>query len=64
MKKLIEKFVELYKIRKITSENTVELKLLVLMKIHLVFNVSKIVLYQEQIERDRKIYEGETKVFG
>ena len=41
---------ELYKIRKIILENTVELKLLVLMKIHPIVNVSKIVLYQEQIE--------------
>ena len=64
MKKLMEKFVEPYKIKKIISENTVKLKLLVLMKIHLVINISKMVLYQEQIKRDRKRYEGETKVFG
>ena len=34
--KLIEKFVEPYKIKKIISENTVELELLELIKIHLV----------------------------
>jgi len=47
MKKLIEKFVELYKINKIISENVVELKLLVSMKIHPVINMSRIAIYQE-----------------
>ena len=44
-KKLGEKFVGPYKIKKIISENMVELELLTLMKIHLVVNVSIIVLY-------------------
>ena len=44
-KKLIEKFVELYKIKKIISENAVELELLVSMKIHLVVNISRILIY-------------------
>jgi len=51
IKKLIEKFVGSYKIKKIISENAVELELLVSMKIHLVVNVSRIVMYQEQVER-------------
>ena len=55
MKKLIEKFVGPYKIKKIISENTVELELLVLMKIHLVVYVSRIVIYQKQIEEQKKI---------
>jgi len=55
MKKLTEKFVELYKIKKIISENAVELELLVLIKIHPVINVSRIVLYQEQVKRQKKI---------
>jgi len=55
MKKLIEKFVELYKIKKIILENAVELELPVSMKIHLVVNVSRIVMYQEQIEEQKKI---------
>ena len=46
-KKLIEKIIELYKIKKIISENTVELKLLASMEIHLVVDMSRIVLYQE-----------------
>lgn len=55
MKKLAKKFVEPYKIKKIISENAVELELLVLIKIHPVVNMSRIVLYQEQIERQKKI---------
>jgi len=43
-KKLIEKFVEPYKI---ILENIVELELLASMKIHLIVNVSRIVIYQE-----------------
>jgi len=45
MKKLTEKFIVSYKIKKIISENMVELELLVSMKIHLVVNVSRIALY-------------------
>ena len=54
-KKLIEKFVGPYRIRKIILENVVELDLPVLMKIHLVVNISRIAIYQEQIERQKKI---------
>ena len=49
-KKLMEEFVGPYKIKKIILEKVVELELLVLMKIHPVVNVSKIALYQEQVE--------------
>jgi len=45
MKKLTEKFVRPYKIKKIISENVVKLELLTLMKIHLVVNVSRIAIY-------------------
>ena len=55
IKKLIEKFIEPYKINKIISENTVELELLVLMKIYLVVNMSRITLYQKQVEIQKKI---------
>jgi len=54
-KKLMEKFVESYKIKKIISENAVDLELTVSMKIHLVVNMGRIVLYQEQIEGQKKI---------
>jgi len=50
IKKLTEKFVRPYKIKKIISENTVKLELPALIKIHPVVNVSKIVMYQEQVE--------------
>jgi len=41
----MKKFVGLDKIKKIISENIVKLELPILMKIHLVVNVSRIVLY-------------------
>jgi len=44
-KKLIEKFVRPYKIKKIISENVVELDLPVTIKIYLVVNVSRIAIY-------------------
>ena len=47
MKKLTEKFIGPYIVRKIVSENVVELKLLVLLRIHLVINVRRIVKYRE-----------------
>ena len=50
MKKLIDKFVRPYKIKKIILKNVVELKLLALMKIHLVVDISRIVLYQKQVK--------------
>ena len=55
MKKLTEKFMESYKIKKIISENMIKLKLPASMKIHPVVNVSRITMYQEQIEGQKKI---------
>jgi len=52
--KLIERFVGLYKIKKIISSNTVELELPSTIKIHLVVNVSRIQRYIEQVEGQRK----------
>ena len=49
-KKLIEKFVRSYKIKKIISENVMKLELSVSIKIHLVANMSRIAMYQEQVE--------------
>jgi len=54
-KKLTEKFIEPYVVKKIVSENAVELKLLVLLRIHPVVNVRRIVKYREQVERQKKI---------
>jgi len=44
-KKLTEKYIGPYVIKKIMSENAVELELLMLLKIHLVVNVRRIVKY-------------------
>jgi len=54
-RKLTEKFVGSYKINKIILENTVKLELPASMKIHLVVNVSRIMLYQEQVKKQKKI---------
>ena len=44
-KKLMEKFIGLYVVKKIVSENVVELELPALLKIHLVVNVRRLVKY-------------------
>ena len=54
-KKLTEKFIGLYVVRKIVSENAVELELPALLRIHLVVNVRRIVKYREQVEGQKKI---------
>jgi len=64
-KKLTERFVGPYKIKKIVSSNTVELELPSTVKIHPVVNVSRIHHYVRQVEGQRKeqpapvIIEGE-----
>jgi len=55
MKKLTEKFIGLYMVKKIVSENTVELELPASLRIHLVVNVRRIVKYREQVEGQKKI---------
>jgi len=45
IKKSIEKFVKLYKIKKIILENMIELEFPVLMKTYLVVNMSRMALY-------------------
>jgi len=55
MKKLTEKFIRLYVVKKIVSENVVELELPVLLRIYLVVNVRRIVKYREQVEGHKKI---------
>jgi len=63
-KKLTEKFIRLYVVRKIVSENVVELELLVLLRIHLVVNVRKIIKYREQVEGQKKIPPPSVEVAG
>jgi len=61
----MERFIGLYKIKKIMSSNAVELELSNTIKIHLVVNVSRIQQYVGQVEGQRKkqpapvIIEGE-----
>jgi len=55
MKKLMEKFIGLYVVKKIVSENVVELELPASLRIHLVVNVRRIVKYREQVEGQKKI---------
>ena len=53
-KKLMERFVGPYKIKKIILPNTVELELPNIVKIHLVVNVSRIRKYIKQVEGQKK----------
>ena len=46
-KKLIEKYIRPYMAKKIVLENAVELELLKELRVHLVVNVSRIVLYKK-----------------
>ena len=65
IEKLIEKFVEPYKIKKVISLNAVELELPSIVKIHLVVNVSRVQKYVGQVKGQKKeqptlvIIEGE-----
>ena len=54
-KKMIEKYIGPYVVKKIILENAVELELPVLLRIHLVVNIKRIVKYQEQVEGQKKI---------
>ena len=54
-KKLMEKFIGLYVVKKIVSENAVELELPVSLRIHPVVNVRRIVKYREKVKGQKKI---------
>jgi len=53
VKKLTERFVGFYKIEEVVSKNAVKLKLLPLMRIYPVVNVSRIVRYRELVKEQR-----------
>ena len=57
VRKLVERYVGLYKIEEVVSMNAVKLRLPSSMRIHLVVNVSQVVLYREQV-KDQKKEEG------
>ena len=63
-KKLMEKFIRPYVVKKIVSENAVELELLVSLRIHPVVNVRRIVKYREQVEGQKKIPPPPVEVAG
>ena len=63
-KKLMEKFIRSYVVRKIVLENVVELELLVSLRIHPVVNVRRIVKYREQVEGQKKIPPPSVEVVG
>ena len=50
VKKLVDRYIGPYIIEEIVSTNTVKLQLPILMRIHLVVNISQIVWYREQVE--------------
>jgi len=63
-KKLTEKFIGPYVVRKIVSENAVELELPAMLKIHPVVNVRRIVKYREQVEGQKKVPPPPMEVAG
>ena len=63
-KKLMEKFIGLYVVRKIVSENTVELELPVSLRVHPVVNVRRLVKYKKQVEGQKTIPPPPVKVAG
>ena len=52
VKKLMERYIELYKIEKVISKNAVKLKLPAFMRIYLVVNISRIEKYKKPVEVD------------
>ena len=54
MKKLMQRFISPYKVKKIVLLNTVELELPSTVRIHSVVNVSRIQKYVGQVEGQRK----------
>jgi len=59
-----EKFIGPYVVKKIVSENVVELELLAVLRIHLVVNVRRIVKYKEQVEGQKKIPPPSVEIAG
>ena len=53
-RKLVDQYVGLYTIEEMVSTNVVKLQLPISMRIHLVVNISWIVRYKEQVERQKR----------
>ena len=54
LEKLIERFVGSYKMKRIILTNAIELELSSTIKIHLVVNVSRVYIYKDQEEGQKK----------
>jgi len=63
-KKLTEKFIGPYVVKKIVSENAVELELPAMLRIHPVVNVRRLVKYREQVEGQKKMPPPPVEVAG
>ena len=63
-KKLTEKYIGPYVVKKIVSENAVKLELPAVLRIHPMVNVRRIVKYKEQIEGQKKIPPPSVEVAG
>ena len=55
LEKLTERFVGLYKVKRIVSSNAIELELPNSIKIHPVVNISRVQLYKSQVKGQKKI---------
>ena len=53
VKKLVDQYVSLYIIDEVVSTNIVKLQLPTLMRIHPVVNISQVVRYRKQVERQK-----------
>ena len=53
IEKLIEWFIDLYKVKRVVSMNTIKLELPLTIKIHPVVNISRVQLYEPQVEGQR-----------
>ena len=56
LEKLTKRFVDSYKVKRIISTNTIELELPSTIKIHPVVNVSRVQMYKNQVEGQRKTW--------
>ena len=63
-RKLTEKYIGPYVVKKIVSENMVELEFPVSLRVHLVVKVKRIVKYREQVERQKKIPPSPVEIEG
>ena len=63
-RKLTERFISPYKVKKIVSANAVELELPAAIRIHPVVNVSRIVMYKEQVEGQRLVPPAPVEIGG